>query len=79
MRQSVQVSNGRLRSHRLRAGLSRRELARLAGVSSSTIDRAEGGAIPWPEQQHKIACVLTDRLGEAITTLDLWPLVEDAA
>lgn len=63
----------RLRERRIRAGLSGRQLATLAGVSDTTIMRAERGVVPSPAVQVKVAGAL------GVDVFELWPLDEVAA
>jgi transcriptional regulator with XRE-family HTH domain len=77
---SAQESSPRLRELRLRAGLSQRGLARVAGVASNTVRSAELGMVPRPELQRKLADALCRELDEPVAIFDLFPLiVEDAA
>lgn len=68
-----------LRRLRLSAGLSVRGLAACAGVWDGSIRRAEAGVVPKPATQVKIARALSLKLGRPVDTLELWPLIEEAA
>jgi DNA-binding XRE family transcriptional regulator len=70
---------------RLRAELSRKQLATLADVTTRTIEKIEGGRVPHVPTQIKIAAALNRALGvdsptypHRLTHLDLWPLEDDA-
>jgi transcriptional regulator with XRE-family HTH domain len=76
MSQYAQRSTSVLQELRLRAGLSRRELAQRAGVLNDTIARAERGGIPQPKAQKKVADALSEAYGRPIDVLELWPLAE---
>lgn len=76
MHRWTQQPSPNLTTYRLRAGLSKRALAKLAGVSDGVVKVAENGAVPIPSSQAKLAAALSEALGEQLSTLDLWPLVE---
>lgn len=68
-----------VRTLRLRAGLSQRELAKAAGTAPNTVRGAERGRLPTPDNQRRIAQALSLALDEPIDRLDIWPIVEHEA
>lgn len=63
----------RIRAERERQGLSRKELAELAGVSASSIQSAERGAVPktrWPQSLSAIERAIGWAPGAMITVLE---------
>lgn len=58
---SADVRIPRLREQRLRRAFSQEELARLAGVSRTTIIKIEGGRDAWPQTVRKLAHALKIR------------------
>lgn len=62
--------------YRVYAGLSKRGLARLAGVPEATVREAERGSVPIALTQHRLAAALSQALGRPIDRFELWPLVK---
>lgn len=60
--------NIRLQRLRINAGYTRRDLARMSGVSVETIRVAERGFVPGPGIQFAISSVFE------LLPLDVWPL-----
>lgn len=58
LRSSLDVQLPRLREQRQKRALSQDELARLSGVSRTTIIKLEGGRNAWPSTQRKLAQAL---------------------
>jgi len=76
---SRQQPSRTLRSLRIEAALSQRELGRRADVAPNTVRNAERGHIPLTENQERIAAVLSSVLKLSIGRYDLWPLVDEEA
>ena len=55
---SLDVHLPRLREQRLRRALSQEELAKLTGLSRTTIIKIEGGRNAWPKTHRKLAQAL---------------------
>lgn len=65
--------NLRLKELRLNAGLSQRQLARLAGIkSASCVALAEKGWVPHPHNRFALATALR------VASTDIWPIDQAA-
>lgn len=71
MSDSAQQCSRRLRERRIRAGLTQRQLAKLADVASNTVSMVERGRHPLPAVQVKLARAL------GVDVFDIWPLDGD--
>ncbi len=60
-----------LQRQRLRAGLSKAELARRAGVDETTVTRAENGQRVQAHKASMIAQAISQALGEELSIEDL--------
>lgn len=65
-RSSLAVKLPRLREWRLRRGLSQDELARLSGLSRTTILKLEAGRDAWPKTARKLARALHVKIDELL-------------
>jgi DNA-binding XRE family transcriptional regulator len=66
-----------LAGYRIAAGLTQIELAELADVYRGTISNAERGRVPLLPAQRRIAAVLSTRLEQPISHMDLWPFDDE--
>jgi len=60
-----------MQRHRLRAGLSKAELARRAGVDETTVTRAETGQRVQPHKASLIAQAVSQAVGQEFSVEDL--------